>query len=156
MAVQHVMILLLRLEQRPDRRRPATEIHFLSGLHPKVFCDDALADGPDVRLARQRGERLERKVRDDVVELARPVPDPIVTHETLKMELPPPGEGLPLERIDGLVYLGRRSGARCLALFGDEAAPKWHQAALSLSRLGRLHESLEFWQLADELELAVF
>lgn len=60
------------------------------------------------------------------------------------------------ERIDGLVYLGRRSGARCLALFGDDAAPKKHQASLALSRIGRLHESLEFWQLADELALAVF
>ena len=55
-----------------------------------------------------------------------------------------------------LVYLGRRSGAHCLALFGDEDAPKKHQRSLAVSRAARLDESLEFWQLADDLELAVF
>jgi hypothetical protein len=58
--------------------------------------------------------------------------------------------------LDGLVYIGRRSGARCLALFGDESAPKKHQATLRVSRVRALAEALEFWQLADELELAVF
>ena len=57
---------------------------------------------------------------------------------------------------DGLVYVGRRSGARCLALFGDEANAKAHQAALRTTRVGGLVESLEFWQAADQLELAVF
>jgi len=60
------------------------------------------------------------------------------------------------DQLDGLVYLGRRSGAQCLALFGEENAPKEHQASLMLSRIGRLHESLEFWQLAEDLKLAVF
>ena len=58
--------------------------------------------------------------------------------------------------LDGVVYIGRRSGARCLALFGDENAPRKHQAALRLIRARALAEALEFWQLADELELAVF
>jgi hypothetical protein len=58
--------------------------------------------------------------------------------------------------LDGLEYIGRRSGARCLALFGDDNAPKKHQAVLRVSRVRALGETLEFWQLADELELAVF
>ena len=58
--------------------------------------------------------------------------------------------------LDGLVYIGRRSGARCLALFGDDNAMKKHQATLRVSRVRALGEALEFWQLADELELAVF
>lgn len=60
------------------------------------------------------------------------------------------------DKIDGLVYLGRRSGAHCLALFGDRDTPKKHQTSLAPSRMGRLDELLEFWQLVDDLELAVF
>ncbi|MGH7945820.1 MAG: RES family NAD+ phosphorylase [Opitutaceae bacterium] len=58
--------------------------------------------------------------------------------------------------LDGLVYVGRRSGARCLAVFGDDATPKKHQDLLRVTRVGALAEALEFWQVADELELAVF
>jgi len=43
LTVQHVVILLLRLEQRLHRRWSTAEIHFFSGLHPKGFCDDAFA-----------------------------------------------------------------------------------------------------------------
>lgn len=59
-------------------------------------------------------------------------------------------------QIDGLVYLGRRSGARCLALFGDERAPKPHQRHLRTTSHGPLEHSSEFWQLADQLELGVY
>jgi hypothetical protein len=58
--------------------------------------------------------------------------------------------------LDGLVYIGRRSGARCLALFGDDANPKPHQSSLTVERRGGLAEALEFWQVAEELKLAVF
>jgi hypothetical protein len=58
--------------------------------------------------------------------------------------------------LDGVVYIGRRSGARCLALFGDDTTPKKHQAGLRVARVRALAEALEFWQLTDELELAVF
>lgn len=58
--------------------------------------------------------------------------------------------------VDGLVYLGRRSGAHCLALFGNEAPVKAYQRALSISSTGALADNLEFWQLADTLGLAVF
>jgi hypothetical protein len=58
-------------------------------------------------------------------------------------------------QIDGLVYLGRRSGARCLALFGDETKPKPHQHRLRTTEHGPLENSLEFWQLADQLKLGV-
>lgn len=60
------------------------------------------------------------------------------------------------DRIDGLVYLGRRSGARCLALFGDEGTRKNHQRSLAVSHVARLDELADFWQLTDELELAVY
>lgn len=57
--------------------------------------------------------------------------------------------------IDGLVYLGRRSGDHCLALFGDEKKPKKHQAKLRVSKIGPLVDSLEFWQFVDRLKVAV-
>jgi hypothetical protein len=60
------------------------------------------------------------------------------------------------ENMDGLVYIGRRSGARCLALFGDDKHPKKHQASLIVEPVEPLVDSLEFWQIADELELAVY
>lgn len=60
------------------------------------------------------------------------------------------------ENIDGVIYIGRRSGSRCLALFGDDAHPKEYQNTLTAKFVKPLADSLEFWQVADELELAVF
>jgi hypothetical protein len=55
---------------------------------------------------------------------------------------------------DGLVYLGRRCGKNCLALFGDTAAPRPYQEKLSTYRHGHLVEWNEFWRLCDELKIS--
>jgi len=40
--------------------------------------------------------------------------------------------------IDALLYLGRKSGAHCIALFGDDKATRPHQASLVTTNLGPL------------------
>lgn len=57
--------------------------------------------------------------------------------------------------IDGLLYLGRRSGRYCLALFGDEATPRPYQSHLITDRLGDLTDWTDFWPMLDRLRAKV-
>jgi RES domain len=53
--------------------------------------------------------------------------------------------------IDGLVYLGRRCGAPCLAMFGDADCPRAYQNDLEITRLGHLSAWDELWPMLDRL-----
>lgn len=57
--------------------------------------------------------------------------------------------------LDGLQYLGRRCGRTCLALFGDEMAPKAHQAALHAKKLGAMVNWKPLWTFLDRIEVRV-
>ena len=56
---------------------------------------------------------------------------------------------------DGLLYLGRRCGRRCLALFGDDRAPRPHQAALETTNLGSLVTWKGLWPFLDRIQVRV-
>ena len=57
--------------------------------------------------------------------------------------------------LDGLIYLGRRCGAQCVALFGDDIKPRRYQAALKTECLGELAGWRDFWPLLDRLGVRV-
>lgn len=57
--------------------------------------------------------------------------------------------------LDGLVYYGRRCGAHCLALFGDETSPRKYQKSLKSELLGDLILWDEFWSMLDRLKVRV-
>jgi len=57
--------------------------------------------------------------------------------------------------LDGLQYLGRRSGRRCLALFGDAKKAKPHQSELVVRKLGRLIDWKGFWPFLDRIHVRV-
>jgi hypothetical protein len=57
--------------------------------------------------------------------------------------------------LDALVYLGRRSGAPCLAVFGDEDSPRWYQCALKTTALGDLVSWDDSWPLMDRLRVRI-
>lgn len=57
--------------------------------------------------------------------------------------------------LDGLQYFGRRCGRTCLALFGDEKAPKAHQAALHVKKLGAMANWKSLWTFLDEIHVRV-
>jgi len=57
--------------------------------------------------------------------------------------------------IDGLQYIGRRSGRTCLALFGDPTHPKPHQAALKETRLGALTGWSDLWAMLTATNVRV-
>jgi RES domain len=53
--------------------------------------------------------------------------------------------------LDGLVYIGRRCGSQCLAMFGDEDSPRRYQNELRTMMLGELKFWDEFWPMLDRL-----
>ena len=57
--------------------------------------------------------------------------------------------------LDGLVYLGRRSGSRCLAMFGDDASPRPYQKSLETDLLGDLVFWDHFWTMLDRLRVRI-
>lgn len=59
------------------------------------------------------------------------------------------------DNIDGLQYIGRRSGRTCLALFGDQVHPKAHQSALQETRLGGLSGWRDLWALVASANVRV-
>jgi hypothetical protein len=57
--------------------------------------------------------------------------------------------------LDGLVYLGRRCGAHCLAMFGDDSFPRPYQKSLKTELLGDLVCWDHFWAMLDRLRLRI-
>jgi hypothetical protein len=57
--------------------------------------------------------------------------------------------------LDGLIYIGRRCGKPCLALFGDDAPNEkaHYQAALTVDPVGLLVEWKGFWSLINQLRV---
>jgi hypothetical protein len=55
--------------------------------------------------------------------------------------------------LDGVVYLGRRCGVLCLALFGDTSSPRKYQAGIDAVRLGDLTAWEELWPMLDRLKV---
>lgn len=53
--------------------------------------------------------------------------------------------------LDGLVYLGRRCGAPCLAMFGDSDSPRPCQEGLKIKPLGLLSAWDQLWPMLDRL-----
>jgi hypothetical protein len=53
--------------------------------------------------------------------------------------------------LDGLVYIGRRCGKPCLAMFGDSDSPRRHQSDIRTEMLGELQFWDEFWPMLDRL-----
>jgi RES domain len=53
--------------------------------------------------------------------------------------------------LDGLVYIGRRCGTPCLAMFGDKNSPRQYQNELRTEMLGELQVWDEFWPMLDRL-----
>lgn len=58
-------------------------------------------------------------------------------------------------RLDGLQYLGRRSGRHCLALFGNAKPPMPHQKRLSVKKLGQLIHWKSLWPLLDRIHVRI-
>jgi len=56
---------------------------------------------------------------------------------------------------DGLVYLGRRCGAHCLAMFGDDASPRKYQKSLKTELLGDFVRWDGFWPMLDRLKVPI-
>ena len=57
--------------------------------------------------------------------------------------------------LDGPQYLGRRCGRTCLALFGDDKAPKAHQAALQVKKLRAMVNWKSLWTFLDRIQVRV-
>lgn len=57
--------------------------------------------------------------------------------------------------LDGLVYIGRRCGKECLALFGDADFPRPYQSELQAALLGELQFWDEFWSMLDRLSVRI-
>jgi hypothetical protein len=57
--------------------------------------------------------------------------------------------------LDGIVYLGRRCGVQCLAMFGDTVAPRSYQSSIQTDRLGNLALWDGFWPMLDRLGVRV-
>ena len=53
--------------------------------------------------------------------------------------------------LDGLVYIGRRCGKPCLAMFGDADSPRRYQSDIRTAMLGELQFWDEFWPMLDRL-----
>lgn len=60
----------------------------------------------------------------------------------------------PIE-LDGLEYLGRRSGGHCLALFGDEKKERPHQKDIVTKKLGPLSQWKGLWPFLDRIQVRV-
>ncbi len=57
--------------------------------------------------------------------------------------------------LEGIRYMGRRSGSECLALLGDEDNPRGFQGNLKFERAGLLIDWEEFWVCLDEMAVLV-
>jgi RES domain len=57
--------------------------------------------------------------------------------------------------LDGLQYLGRRSGRHCVALFGDEKNEKPHQKEIVTKKLGQLSQWKGLWPFLDRIRVRV-
>ena len=57
--------------------------------------------------------------------------------------------------LDGLQYLGRRSGRNCLALFGDKTSPKAYQPTLRVQKLGPLVTWSQLWPFLDSIKVRI-
>jgi hypothetical protein len=55
--------------------------------------------------------------------------------------------------LDGLVYVGRRCGKSCLAIFGDADFPRSYQKDLKIRRLGQLSTWYDLWPMLDRLKV---
>ncbi len=53
--------------------------------------------------------------------------------------------------LDGLVYIGRRCGKPCLAMFDDSDSPRRYQSDIRTGMLGELQFWDEFWPMLDRL-----
>jgi hypothetical protein len=51
--------------------------------------------------------------------------------------------------LNALIYIGRRSGAPCLAMFGDSGSPVPYQKHLQVTRLGALSDWDKLWPTLD-------
>ncbi len=60
------------------------------------------------------------------------------------------------DELDGIVYIGRRCGKPCIALFGDDASKpvKPYQSQMTTTSLGLIIEWKHFWRLIDELKVS--
>lgn len=57
--------------------------------------------------------------------------------------------------LDGLQYLGRRSGRGCLALFGDDKNERPHQKELATKKLGPLSRWKGLWPFLDRVQIRI-
>lgn len=57
--------------------------------------------------------------------------------------------------LDGLQYLGRRSGRHCVALFGDEKNERPHQKEIVTKKLGQLSHWKGLWPFLDRIQARV-
>jgi hypothetical protein len=57
--------------------------------------------------------------------------------------------------LDGLIYLGRRCGTHCLAMFGDVASRRGYQKSLTTELLGDLVCWDGFWPMLDRLRVRI-
>jgi hypothetical protein len=57
--------------------------------------------------------------------------------------------------LHGLVYLGRRCGTHCLAMFGDDASPREYQKSLKTELLGDFVRWNGFWPMLDRLKVRI-
>lgn len=57
--------------------------------------------------------------------------------------------------LDGLVYLGRRCGTHCLAMFGDPDSPRGYQKSLKTELLGDFVCWDGFWPMLDRLRVRI-
>ena len=57
--------------------------------------------------------------------------------------------------LDGLVYIGRRCGDHCLALFGDADSPRAYQSQILPAMMGELCEWTGFWPMLDRLNVRI-
>lgn len=56
-------------------------------------------------------------------------------------------------QLEGLIYMGRRSGARCLAMLGDRVNARAYQLYLEAQCLGPLSDWQELWPTLDRFRV---
>jgi hypothetical protein len=57
--------------------------------------------------------------------------------------------------LDGLVYLGRRCGTHCIAMFGNEVSQHKYQRSLAIDFLGDLVCWDGFWPMLNRLRVRI-
>jgi hypothetical protein len=55
--------------------------------------------------------------------------------------------------LEGLIYLGRKSGSIGLAMLGDEKKPRRYQREVQVTRLGQLSDWKQLWPTLDRLRV---